>query len=296
MQLRKKAKGFERAGKTSFWIMAPGFLYLLSFFIIPIIFLIRYSFYTYVPGQVMIKNFTLENYISFFGDPYFREIFGSSFVMAIVICLLTIVLAYPLAYFLARVPSKWNALVSGAVYLPLLASTVVTAFGWMTILSDNGVLNNLLLSLGLIEEPLRIMYTKAGVYIALTQSQLPFMVTSIRNVLYSIDRFTEESSQTLGARPVQTFFYITLPLSLPGIASGTLLVFVGVLSAFVTPELIGGGRVNTLASVILRQTQVQLNWPLAAAISLVLLVVASSALFLYNKAMESNLLGGGGRN
>ena len=297
--MEKKTKSsknrIERGGAVGFQAMLPGLIYYTIFFIIPIGFLIRNSFNRYSFTELIEQTFTLENYVNFFGVSYNLSIFTGSFFMAIGIVLITIVLAYPLAYLLARVPSKLTPLVSGIVYLPLLCSAVVTAFGWLTLLSDSGLINTMLLSLGIIKEPIRLMYTRLGVIIALTQAQLPYMVNSIRAVLQSIDRFTEESAQTLGANWANTFFRITLPLSLPGIASGSLLVFVGTLSAYVTPMIIGGGRVNTLASIIFRQTKVLVNWPLAGAISVVLLIVASLALFGYNKALESKLLGGGGR-
>lgn len=293
---KKKIKMMvERGGAVGFKAMLPGLIYYVIFFVIPIAYLIRNSFNRYSFTELIEETFTLENYTTFFGDPYNVGIFTGSFFMAIGIVLITIVLAYPLAYLLARVPSKLTPLLSGIVYLPLLCSAVVTAFGWLTLLSDSGIINQTLMALGIVDEPVRLMYTRLGVVIAMTQAQLPYMVNSIRAVLQSIDRFVEESAQTLGANWANTFFRITLPLSLPGIASGSLLVFVGTISAYVTPMMIGGGRVNTLASIIYRQTKVLVNWPLAGAISVVLLIVASLALFAYNKALESRLLGGGGR-
>lgn len=293
---RKSKKGFEKGGQVPFTTMLPGLAYLFLFFVVPILFLVRQSFNRHVPGYPVEQTFTLDNYTGFFGDEYYLGIFGGSFKMAVVVVFFTILLAYPVAYLLARVPSRLTPLISGIVYLPLLCSAVVTAFGWLTLLSDNGLINNALISLGIIKEPIRLMYSRLGVYIALIQAQLPFMINQIRTVLQGIDRFAEESAQTLGANWAQTFLRITLPLSLPGIAAGTLLVFVGTLSSYVAPMIIGGGRVNTLASVIYRQTKVLVNWPVAGAISVILLIVASLALFLYNKALESRLLGGGGRN
>lgn len=294
--MKKRKQGqVERGGAVGISALMPGLTYYTLFLIVPMLYLLRISFDRYSFTELIEETFTLENYTSFFGDPFYLGLFGSSFLMAIEIVLIAILLAYPLAYLLARVPSRWTPLLSGIVQLPLLCSAVVTAFGWLTLLSDTGLINTALLSLGIIKTPLRLMYSRVGVIIALTQAQLPYMVSSIRTILQSIDRFTEESASTLGANKFHTFVRITLPLSLPGIASGSLLVFVGALSAYVTPMIIGGGRINTLASLIYRQTKVLVNWPFAAALSIVLLVVASLALFLYNKALESNLLGGGGR-
>ena len=172
---------------------------------------------------------------------------------------------------------------------------MVTSFGWMIILSDQGIVNKFLLDLGIIHKAVKIMYTEKAVLIALTQASLPYMITSIRNVIFTIDKSIEEAAGTLGARGPQVFFTVTLPLSLPGIAAGSLLVFVTGMSAFVTPELLGGGQVATLATILLRETQTNLNFPLASTIAIIVTCITSIIIFLYNKALESDLLGGGGR-
>jgi putative spermidine/putrescine transport system permease protein len=154
----------------------------------------------------------------------------------------------------------------------------------------------MLLSLGIIHAPVKIMYSESGVVTALIQSTLPFMIVSIRNVLFMVDHFTEEAASTLGAHPYQVFFRITLPLSFPGIAAGTLLVFVTSMSAFVTPELIGGGQVPTLASIVLRETQMNLNWSLSSTISVIILIMTLIVVFSYNRLLESKWLGGGGKS
>ncbi len=277
--------------------LLPGFLYLIFFFVIPLCILLRYSLYANITGMAKIHgSMTLENYIDFFTDPYFMKVFWLSLKISIEVCIADIIMAFPVAYFLARSRSSMVPLISGLSYLPLLASTVVTSFGWMIILSDAGFLNHLLLSLGIVHQPVKIMYTELGVVIALIQSTLPFMIVSLRNVLFMIDHFTEEAGATLGAKPYQVFFHITLPLSFPGIAAGTLLVFVTGMSAFVTPELIGGGQVPTLASIVLRETQTDLNWSMASTISVIILVITMIVIFSYNRLLESKWLGGGGRS
>lgn len=292
----KGTSKYDKTVSVSPIVMIPGILYLFFFFIIPLCLLVRYSLYNNVVGVIAIHGqMTLANYTSFFKDPYFIKTFWLSLRISAELCLVDIILAYPLAYYLARSKSKLVPWLSGISYLPLLASSVVTSFGWMIILSDTGFLNHLLLNLGLISKPLKIMYTEHGVVIALVQATLPFMVVSIRNVIYMIDKFTEEAASTLGAKPFQVFLHVTLPLSLPGIAAGTLLVFVTGMSAFVTPELIGGGQVNTLASIILRETQMNLNWSLASTISIIILVITGIVILIYNKLLESRWLGGGGR-
>ncbi len=288
---------YDKAVNVSPAVLLPGLLYLILFFIIPAFILFRYSLYLNVVGTSKIHGaMTLENYRSFFTDPYFMKVFWLSLKISIEVCITDIILAYPLAYYLARSRSRLVPFVSGLNYLPLLASTVVTSFGWMIILSDTGFLNTFLTSLGIIKTPIKIMYTELGVVIALIQSTLPFMVVSIRNVLFMADKFTEDAAATMGARPYQVFLYVTLPLSFPGIAAGTLLVFVTCMSSFVTPELIGGGQVPTLATIVLRETQMNLNWSLASTISVIILVMTVIVIFSYNRLLESKRLGGGGKS
>jgi ABC-type spermidine/putrescine transport system permease subunit I len=162
----------------------------------------------------------------------------------------------------------------------------------MVMISDSGVLNQLLVAAGIIKSPLRLMYNARGVIIALTHALLPYMVLCVRSALYAVDPHLEEAAMTLGAGPVTTFLRVTLPLSTPGIAAGSVLVVVGVISAFVTPVLIGGGRVHTVASVVYEQACVLVNWPFAAAISFVLLAITSLIIGVYTRALEMRYRGG----
>ncbi|MCI1823793.1 MAG: ABC transporter permease [Megasphaera sp.] len=289
----KTIKTEMRASKNT--MLFPGILYLVVFFIVPLFYLLRYSFYKFNPNTLYDAVFTVENYTKFFETEYYRQVLFDSFEMAVIVSILAVILAYPVAYYLVRCQNRFTPILSSIIYLPLLASSVVVSFGWMILLSDNGVINNVLMQWGIIQTPIKIMYSKTGVVIALLQAFLPFMVVCIRNVLYTVDTFTEEAAMTLGASPWKTFFKVTLPLSMSGIASGTLLVFVGVLSSFVIPGLIGGGKINTLASIIIREAQVNINWPMASALAFILLVVASIAVYLQNRVLESRFLGGGGR-
>ena len=285
----------KKMNASKHMLILPGLLYLAVFFVVPLVYLLRYSFYKYNANTLYETVFTLENYMKFFNEPYYQRVFIESFEMAFIVVVLSVVLAYPVSYYLVRCRNRFTPVLSAIVYLPLLASSVVVSFGWIILLADNGIINQALLNWGIINAPIKIMFTKTGVIIALLQAYLPFMIICIRNVLYTIDKFTEEAAMTLGASPVKTFFKITLPLSMSGIASGALLVFVGVLSAFVIPGLIGGGKVNTLASIIIREAQVNINWPMAASMAFILLVVASLAVYLQNKVLESRFIGGGGR-
>lgn len=285
----------DKKAYSRYLLILPGVLYLLLFFVFPMLYLLRYSFYKYNANTIYEAVFTMENYRKFLESSYYQQVFYESFEIAFIVTIISVVMAYPVAFYLVHRKNALTPIISSIIYFPLLASSVVVSFGWMILLADKGIVNNLLLSLGIIGTPIKIMYSKLGVEIAMVQSFLPFMIVSIRNVLYTIDKCTEEAAMTLGASPTVTFLKITLPLSMSGIASGSLLVFVGVLSAFVIPGLIGGGRINTLASIIIREAQVNINWPMASALAFVLLIVATLAVYLQNKALESKFIGGGGR-
>lgn len=275
--------------------LIPGAVYMIVLFIIPLAILISYSFFKNKGYGRVEHTFTLENYIDFFTTPYYLQTFLGSFVMAVVVSLLAILISYPLAFYIVRYKGFKANLVSSLIMVPMLASAVVTCFGWYIMLGQTGIINSALLKMHLIEAPVQFLYTRGGVYIVLLAGQLPYMTTSIMNGIASIDENVENAARTLGAGPAKTFFTVTLPLSLPGISAGTLLVFTGVLSAYVVPIVIGGGKINTLSSLIVNQASTTLNWPKAAVMAFLLMVMSTLAMFLNNKLMESKRIGGGGR-
>lgn len=281
--------------KALLTMILPGFIIMVLLYLIPLLLLFRFSFYQHIPGQFMEAAWSIESYKLFISNSYYRSVLFDSLWLAIRVVFFTIVLGYPVAYLLARKKFRFRSLVSAIVVVPLLTSPVVMVFGWMVILAQNGIINMSLINLGIIETPLTLMFNETGVIVALVQSHIPFMILSIRSSLNSIDYSLEDAANTLGAPPLVTFFRVIFPLSIPGVFAGSLLVFILTISAFVTPILIGGGRVQTLASLIYSETMVSLNWPLAAASSILLLIITLFLIGFYRRLMESKLLGGGGR-
>lgn len=281
--------------KTGWLILIPGLILMTLLFVVPLIVTLRYSFYKFTPGQFMTPGWVFDSYRSFVADPFNRQVLLGTLWLGVRVVVITALLGYPVAYLLARYKFRMHRLASVAIVIPLLTSEVVTSFGWIVILSNTGLLNTVLLRLGLIHSPIKLMFNETGVIVALVQALLPFMIMSIRSSLTGLDHSLEEAAQSLGADPFTTFLRVTLPLSLPGVFAGSLLVFIGSISAFVTPMLLGGGRIQTLASMILTDIDTTLNWPLAAASSVVLLIVTGVLLWGYKRVMESRLLGGGGR-
>jgi putative spermidine/putrescine transport system permease protein len=229
------------------------------------------SLKTYQPGRGIVDTWQFANYTKFLADPFYLRVLGSTLMVGACVTVVTLVLGFPVAYTLARSRGwKRSALYFG-VLMPLLTSAVVRTFGWMILLGNNGFINRTLLQTGLIDHPIRMMYNLSGVIIALTEVLLPFMVLALDAALLNIDPFVVEAARNVGAARARVFVRITLPLALPGIVSGSILVFSLSISAFVTPSLIGGAQVKLMPTMIYQQAVGLLDWPFGAAIAFIML-------------------------
>jgi putative spermidine/putrescine transport system permease protein len=203
----------------------------------------------------------------------------------------SLLLGYPLAYHLALTRSRWKPLLIVFILSPLLVGIVIRCYGWMILLADRGLINATLMQHGWLSKPLPLMYNKFGVTLALVHVFLPFMVLSLTGVLKRIEPQLIEASQTLGASPRRAFFEVTLPLSLPGILAGSLLVFSLAISSFVVPILVGGFKVHVLPMVVYEQVLSVFDWPFGAANAFVLLVISVALIAVYIKVTERALRG-----
>ena len=233
---------------------------LLIAFIIPMV-------YTFIKA-LMTDNLTY--YTKFFTDPFYMEIFGRTIVLSVKTTLVTLLLGYPTAYFIARTKSKIKGVLIVATIFPFLVSAVIRAYGWMVILGNSGLLNQFFMNLGIIEEPLDLMYTETSVMIGMIQLLLPYMILAITSVIQSIDKDVENAARSLGANPVQTFFKVTLPLSAPGVISGCILVFTMGMTSYITPQLLGGAQYLTMTTLIYNQIKTTYNLEFANAICYIL--------------------------
>ena len=233
---------------------------LLIAFIIPMV-------YTFIKA-LMTDNLTY--YTKFFTDPFYMEIFGRTIVLSVKTTLVTLLLGYPTAYFIARTKSKIKGVLIVATIFPFLVSAVIRAYGWMVILGNSGLLNQFFMNLGIIEEPLDLMYTETSVMIGMIQLLLPYMILAITSVIQSIDKNVENAARSLGANPVQTFFKVTLPLSAPGVISGCILVFTMGMTSYITPQLLGGAQYLTMTTLIYNQIRTTYNLEFANAICYIL--------------------------
>ncbi|MBV9785162.1 MAG: ABC transporter permease [Acidisphaera sp.] len=252
-------------------LLLPGLALLFGVFLAPLGITLRYSFNRFVPGGLQEPAFVLDNYVRFILDPYYAAVLLRTLAIGAGVALVALLLGYPLAYAVARSRSRWRALLIAATLIPLMTSVVVRSYGWTILLSNSGVINGALASLGL--PRVKLLYTMTGVVLSLTQVMMPFLVLTLVGVLQNISRDLEDAARGLGAGRWRVFRDILLPLSLPGIAAGSFLVFALTISAFATPRLVGGASVEVMATMIYDQVLSALNWPFASATSIILLAI-----------------------
>jgi putative spermidine/putrescine transport system permease protein len=267
-------------------LLVPIILINSAVFIAPIINLLRISFNEALPGGGIGPTFTWENWVKLAQDSYYLEIVLRTVGMSLLITLLTLLCSYPIALYLHRSSGAWRTFLFVLVISPLLTSAVVRTYGWIAVLADNGLINNALALLGT-RAPVRLLYNMTGIVIGLTEILMPYMILALLAGFGRLDPRCEEAALTLGARPIKVFWRIVVPLTAPGIALGCLLCFVLSVSSFITPRLLGGGRVFLLATEIYDQAIVTLNWPGAATLSILVLVIFGLALAVYTRALRS---------
>ena len=234
----------------------------------------------------MVSAWVLDQYRRFLFDPFHLRILGKTLALALAVTAVTALLGYPVAYALARTRSRRRRALGVTVLLiPLMTSVVVRSYGWMILLASTGVVNMLLVGSGVVSRPVQLLFTPLGVVIALAEVLLPFMVLSLLPVLQGVDVALEEASQSLGAGAVATFRHVILPLSLPGLVSGAVLVFVLAVGAFATPRLVGGPTSDVITVFIHEQTLSLLNWPFGAAAAWVLLLLVLALIWGQGRLM-----------
>jgi putative spermidine/putrescine transport system permease protein len=274
-------------------LLLPVGLLLLTCFLYPVGILGRYSFYIARPGGQMIPAWVLDNYRRFLLDRFHLGVLWNTISLGLWVTGVCLILGFPLAYSLARTRSRRLRGVGITVLLiPLMTSVVVRSYGWMILLATSGPINKLLLALGLIDKPLQLLFKPQGVVIALAEVLLPFMVLAVMPVIQGIDPHLEEASKSLGAGPLSTFGRVVIPLALPGIAAGSILVFVLSISAFATPRLVGGATTQVMSIFIYDQAMSVFNWPFGSAVSMLLLVVVLLLSWIQGQVLEEHRTGG----
>jgi putative spermidine/putrescine transport system permease protein len=231
--------------------------------------LFQFSLRAYVPGSLEPGGFTLENFAALM-KPLYARVFAETVWISGVTAICTLLVGYPVAFALVR--TKRRVLKSAILIIvvtPLFLGEVVRTYSWIVVLGNNGFINAVLMKVGLIAQPIQMMFTRFGVIAALVHVTLPIMVIMLAAALAHIDRDFERAAESLGAGPVRTFLTITLPLSAPGIVAGLTTAFAWTFSAFATPQLIGGGQVNMLSNLVYQLGFASFNFPFAASLSVV---------------------------
>ncbi len=282
----KSNRARNRSRLSAYGLVLPGVIGLFVSFLVPLFVMIRMSLNENGAGGQLIETFTVASYGKALSDPFYWEVVGNTLMLGLVCGLAAVVLSYPIALFLTRTTSRWKGVLIALAIAPLLTSAVARTFGWMAILGDQGVINAALMNMGLLSRPLRLSNNFLGTSIALVEILMPYAILAMISGFGRINSSLEEAAGSLGASKVKVFLRVTLPLSLPGVFTGFLLVFVLAVSSFVTPKLLGGGRVFILATEVYSEATQTLNWPLASALSVILLVVFGAIVAVYQRLIK----------
>ncbi len=285
--LRPLPQPARRRGAWNGLLIAPTLLFLLAFFVVPYANMVYMSVLYKPPDGPYLRVFTLDNYAQALGDPFYWRILANTFWYALLTTAVTLVLGYPVAYYIARAPTRRRGWLLTLLIAPLLVGVVIRSFGWMIILGRVGLINTVVRWLGGPELPL--MYNVFGIIVGLVHVYLPFMALSIAGALQNIPPDLERAARSLGASPWVTFWRVTWPLSLPGVFAGTLLVYVLAVSSYVIPILLGGNNVLVMPIIIVQKLLDAFNWPLGSALSMVLFGLTALAVWGYVKLMNRML-------
>lgn len=262
--------------------ISPVYIWLGLFLVIPLALIILVSFMKRgVYGDIN-YTFTLENYAALI-DPLYAKVFVTSLIIAIGTTLCCLLIGYPFAYFIARTPKSIRNFLMILIIIPFWTNSLVRTYAWIMILRNEGLLNNMLLSIGLIKEPLQLLYSYGSIFLGMTYTLFPFMILPLYSSIEKLDNNLLEAADDLGATPAKTFINITLPLTLPGIVAGSLLVFIPSLGFFFIPDLMGGGKHMIIGNLIKNQFLTARNWPFGAAISIILILLTLLVVLGYLK-------------
>lgn len=275
--------GGQATGLRPWFLLSPALATIIFLLVIPACFILVYSFWLRTATGADQAGFYLDNWREVLTDPFYRDILFTTLRIAAITTVICALTGYLPAYFIAMSQSRFKTLLLLLVVLPFWISYIIRTMSWINILGTTGALNSLLLSLGIIDKPLDLLYNEGAVILGLVHFLLPFMVLNVYVSLEAIDRNLLDASRSLGASGFQSFLEVTLPLSLPGLAAGGLLCFVLSAGTYITPLILGGPRNAMFANLVFDAIITQLNWPLGSALSIVLLLVLGSIVLLYNR-------------
>ncbi len=250
------------------WIavfLLPGIVLLTLFLLLPLFSTVGNTF-------VVDGHFSFGRYIDFFKDAYYMEIYSRTIKLGIITTVLSIFLGFPASYYISKAPKKVRGMYIMLAVFPLLTSAVVRSFSWMVILGKRGIVNTVLLNAGIIEKPLSLLYNEFSIVMGLLYLFLPLMIMSLVGVMENIDGDLTEAAESLGATRFQAFVKVIFPLSIPGLIVGSILVFTGSITAYTTPQLLGGSKAKVLATLIYQSAMALFDWDTAAVVATIMIV------------------------
>ncbi|MEM8587750.1 MAG: ABC transporter permease [Pseudomonadota bacterium] len=258
------------------WLLVtPAILAILVLLVLPLLDTISVTFIQ--------EEGVFAGYQDFFDRRFNRGVLWRTVRIALIVTVIAIAIGFPTAYFIARAPRSWRSILIVASVFPLLTSTVVRSFAWIVILGRNGIINETLMGLGLIGEPLSMLYTEGAIIVGLAYLFSPLMILSLVGVLENIDKSVVEASISLGASPAKTFWRVILPLAMPGVIVGAVLVFTGSFTSYTTPVLLGGQRNTVLATLLFREAMTEFDWASASTIAVIMMVLTISVVLIMSR-------------
>ena len=260
----------------------PLILFTVLFLVGPIVYMVVLSFLTRGETWGVVPEFTLKNYTDI-AQPVYLQTFGQSLQLAIISTLLVTALGYPFGYFMAKLGPKWKKRTMLLLMIPFWTSSLIRLYGWIIIFRAGGVLDTVLQALHITSEPLKLLYTYPAVVVGRIYALLPFMIFAVYSSAEKLDFSLVEAARDLGASPMQAFLTVSLKLTLPGLLSGVVLTFVPSMGLFFIADILGGNKVVLVGNLIQEQLMKAHNWPFAAALSLVLLLLTTVIIWLYRK-------------
>ncbi len=278
----KKSHQFRNKTIPLLSTVSPVTIWLILLVAAPLIYVFVLSFLS-TDGYNVVYTFTFENYINLL-NPAYLEIYFNSFVLALLTTAISVIFGYPFAYHMAKAGNRRKATMMIMLMIPFWTNSMIRLNGWKTILGKTGLLNTLLVQLHLVEQPLEILYTRGAVLLGMVYILFPYMVLPLFSSIDKLDFSLLEASNDLGANKVKTFLHITFPLTAPGIFSGTILVFIPSLGYFFVSDIMGGAKSQLIGNLIENQFKAANNWPLGAALSMLLIVLIVIIVSIYRKS------------
>ena len=275
-------------------VVAVPYIWLLIFFLAPFFMVLKISLaesvyaqppftplFEWVSEGVLAIRIVFDNFLFLWEDSLYLNTYLSSIKISSISTVLCLLIGYPIAYGIVRSSPTARNIFLLMVILPFWTSFLLRVYAWMGLLADQGTVNNLLIWLGVIDEPIRMLYTEFSVYVGIVYTYLPFMILPLYANMEKLDISLLEAAADLGAKPAVTFFTVTLPMTLPGIIAGSLLVFIPATGEYVIPDLLGGGNVQMIGRVLYNEFTANTDWPVASAVAIVLLLVLVLPMMLY---------------